>query len=860
MRPHSPTSTLAAWGWVLSALLSCAPPRPPPPPAPSPPPEPVEALPPRCVTVPDSPRVTVLSDVGRLEGTPTWDAVEGVALPSGRHVVALARAGDDRPAHVFEGAHFATKGDVGVVSRQESGAVFIPRQPAGPGAVLLVGEAARSLPFTVEDVAFSPKGDAVAAIDVRGVLRVVNVATGEVRAARQLQERAGRVRWGKVIAVGVSEFSHGSFDPSSLAPIVELQPGVLSPSGELLVALPIEPPALTVKSFVTGKTILTRTLKEAANAYEVKIRGGDRWVQYSERSGIALMDTVTKRVTTVPWLRLGEGDAESRSSSAPTADGRFFCQSMDSSDASYDLRARTQLHDRPGFGVRCGVEGDVAHVVRVPLRANEAILELPANGFGNWPDFVLSPDGSKAALFTTDPSLDGYQKHELTLLLVDIARARVLHRHVVGTVAEGGWTPTLKSEDERGAVATFFADLVDGPGSREVAVDWESGVASAAVKPTSENETVAQPVASSPARPPLLARRPRIRLAGHTMLVVGDVTEMVALAGAQAGTRRLLEADGCRLALSPKGGAAATHCEQSGKLTVTFLDGRKTGPRAAEWGRVTALAVADDGTIAHGSSGAIRVVATDGTVNELVGSEHDGGAYGSLSFSPDGKRLASYHLGKRRLVVWDRQRGERLWSKSLDIYSPPQLRFSDDSTTLAVDSGSRLGAEWAYAADDGKAVDEDALTVWGNHHRVELRSLLHFGSARPIESLELNTRHGRIAGGTVIGDRLVLATRGVALVYALDDGRAIATLAPLHDGGLLALFEDGRVDGLGLDGLGVDGLGLDGLGTPVAHPELLCLDGTSVVEPSACDAARDPGALIRLLDPDAKACRAVESQ
>jgi WD40 repeat protein len=750
----------------------------------------------------------VLAVGEKLASADRWDLWRGTLWPSGVPAVGLYLRAEARMDRVLP-AH---------------GVVVSPK-----GAVLTLGEAPYLFPgarrdpvpltVPVDGASFSPDGASIFAVG-GGARVLLDAADGKVLRRRELDEpgSAAVVAWrGDTLLVG-EEGDYQVVRAGDLGTVIEHATGPLSPTGEWIVqaAAPPDwastsPPgeALRVLDTRTG-AVLHRERGEPPGfsrwgGREVHWSPDGRRLSWFSRA-LHVLDVGRRRTTVVPSVSLGEGDAESAFVAGPTPDGARVCFAQDSKDATYDVARRAVLRDRPGRAFRCLVADGTGYVVEIPLLPHEQVVDLPAEGFGTWPDFVFSRDRTLAAVLVTDARIPDADARPLSLLVIDVGARELTRRVPLGVIAPGGGRPRL--------VAVEGADAVDVELTSE---DPQGGAWRVALATGARSRVPTEPppiAAPAPADPPFAVTHARVEVRGAGVLWNGP-EGVVAYRLDRRSEPVRWPAGNCEHQISPRGRWLFRLCASGGHRgfeggEVASLLGDPPRPVPPQIG-LESFAVADDGGTVMAIGWSALEISVQGVSRRIV-PRHGDGSFSSVAWSPDGTLVAAWHPGARTTYLLERGRDTPRWSRpALEDFQVSALRFSDDGKLVI------LGPQRALSSADGS----DAVVP-----------------APPAAAVREPLDRDRKDGGELLAGGSVVATAssdGLVRLHEVASGATIATLIPLKQGSAVAIFADGRVDWLG---------------ETVAAPDVLCLRGTTVVPADRCAPLLDREALARTAGPD----------
>lgn len=691
-------------------------------------------------------RLAVFSAASEAASTPRWALWLGARWPEGERVIGFFSRSERRFERLSPGSNAAASAG-GAVLTIDTRPLLFPASGAAPIA----------LPRFVTSAAFSPDGARILAAESQAWV-LLDAADGRqiAREGASTTPVVDSVQWGReALFVGYPGYQY-LLRAADLKTLLDGLSGPLSPDGSRVIDVshdvPDTPPAkrtaFRVYDTRTGKELHVvrgdRPSSDRSDTAEIHWSADGRRIWWLA-GALRVLDTATKRVTSIAPPALGEPDGESKLAAAPTADGSRACFALRTRDASYDLARRAWLRDQPDRAVRCAIEGHEAVVVEVPLAAGEEVEDLPAGGFGSWFDVVLSKDRARAAALVAPKRVGSGEARPMSLVILDVAGRRVAHRVPLGEA----WGAALERSPDGAAVDV---DVSPTKGDHERRrVSFESGAVSHA--------TSAAPPAAPPP-PPFLARRMSAQIAGATVLWSGpDRTFAHRLDGEES---RAWAGAPCASALSPSGWVVLRVCE--GAAEIASLRGGPSKPSGAR--RADAIAVSDDGRAALGRGGDVVI---EGGASPRFALEKASGSFTKLRFSRDGRHLVAWHEGGRTLHLLDVRAPAPRWSRALTGRRVRDLRFSEDGADVIVD-----GVE-AFPIDGAPP------------HTVE--------SPAP-EALELGLGElpVRLAGSALVAKA---TEEGAVRLHDASSRALVATLVPVASGRVIALFADGRVDWLG---------------------------------------------------------------
>jgi hypothetical protein len=474
-----------------------------------PPPRPV----PPDLSIPE--RMAVIAADEKRVPAGRWDLWRGTLWPSGVSAYGFYLRPSARMEHVLpaDGAIVSPQG--GVLTFGDAPYLF----PAAKGEPV-------PLLVPIQDASFSPDGASIFASG-DGAWMVLDAADGKVLRRRELDEPASAtaLEWrGDRLLVG-EEGAYQVVGADDLSTVISRATGPLDPTATRIVDM--AEPRYDEKPSPSGEALRILDMRTGAVIHQQRgeppgySRTGHRQVAWSPdgrrlswyAGSLHLLDVERKRTVVVPNLPLGEANAESNYTATPTADGTRVCFAMDGYDASYDVARRSRLRDRPGLAFRCAVADGFGHVVEIPLRPHEAVVDLPAEGFGNWPDIALSRDRTRAAALVTDPRIPWDGAHPLSLLVVEVAKRRLVHRVEIGTIPPGGWRSRLTAAEDANAVDVEIDSA--SPDHERWRVDFETGARTPA--PPEQ----APPAPEVPASPLFAAKGARVEVRSGRVIWTG---------------------------------------------------------------------------------------------------------------------------------------------------------------------------------------------------------------------------------------------------------------------------------------------------------------------------------------------------
>lgn len=775
-------------------------------------------------------RQRVFQSTGQILQTPHWQLHRGYRWPGRARVVAFISMDQGRIEHLVPGDSPLSSpgGTLLVLGRQ----AFVALGDGPP----------KGLDTGLSSATFSPDERRVFGIHGDDVM-VIDTTSRAILARRTMQREAELevVSWkGDQILLQNHDGAYAVVRASDLHLTVPTFYGAMSPSGARVAAIEddqADPPMakLQVVDGTTGTVLYRRTIDSPGYTRAGRalfFTSDDKRLVWQGRGALMLLDLATKRIRKAPYLELGEADAESDFLGAPSADGRHVCFAMDTEDRTYDLRARRAREDRPGRAVRCLIDEHlVAHVVQVPLKAHEIVLDFPGMSFGNHPDFALSADGRLAGVLVTDGRIDPMAQRPLALLVVEVGRPKIRHRVDLGHMDAGGGAPHLQLTEDGRTVDMSYQSWHDYAWR----VDLETGE-----KTRPPPKAPAPQPSAQAAFPPVprfeVDHAARAMVRGATVLWQGrELTHAWRLD--EEGRQILAPRKDCTARLSPRGERVLRHCVDQSKAELLFLDGGppKTVP---EMGLADCFAAADDGAVAWATESTLHVMA-DGARMAIELVQASGPCTG-LAWAPDGQSVAAWQAGAHTLFLVDRGDDTPRWTRRLDpVVGEPRMRFTADGRYVLLGQGSwrkMLGVLNVQDGSDSPFDRADAVRSTKNSDgSLELGGLVPYGNSKlsPV-TLQQPLGHRWPSDGSIAaaGQIVITAHEGVVRLHRIEPGEPIATLLPLLEGGAVVLFEDGRIDWLG---------------KPAAPVDLICLRGERVVPPHVCSSSTDRGALARTL-------------
>ncbi len=500
--------------------------------------------------------------------------------------------------------------------------------------------------------------------------------------------------------------------------------------------------------------------------------------------GIHFLEIATgrHRKVTVPGGTMGYLDF------GITDDGRHACLLVAHNHVTFDLSQGRALTSGPGRYVDCSMGGGRARLVDVPLRPTETISrQSHMDASFDWNDDRVA----FAVWDQADPDAVG-------VLIVDAKTSRVEHRlrfaadpggALIFPRIDDAFTLAYTNAGEEVSLRVSFAD-----GSHRPIDPKEVGF----LKPPSPPSTGIGYAESSVAGS-------TVRLAGETKSYVFRLEDF---------GKDLLSLDACEGVLS-QGGRSLLCRPNEGPWVVHRLDDgkrfRHEPPKMK--GLYVGAAVADDGMVAafdahqvavsHGT-GWRRHKTPDDVVHQVV-------------WARDSRALLI--RGTESLLRWSRD------ESAPTKLGPPPTTCGDIEVGRY---GDFFRCKKTVFDVEGKPKDEPPiLRLSGDSENLAIQST---PAADPV-FIDADPGTGR---WSYVGEHgLIRAHRGVVTLYDPKTTAKVLTFVGT-DGGVIALFEDGRVDVVGQGALDA--------------PGLVCLRGTEVAPWSSCaERWHDPQAVVRHL-------------
>ncbi|MCA9618183.1 MAG: hypothetical protein KC731_04160 [Myxococcales bacterium] len=481
-----------------------------------------------------------------------------------------------------------------------------------------------------------------------------------------------------------------------------------------------------------------------------------------------------------------------------TADRSRACLLLSHDNLTVDVRSGRAISSHQRRYVDCELAGGSAFVLDVPLGPTEQVEAQTLRDMS----FLLSPHGEQAAFAVSDSA----DSEAITVVLVDARSSRVRQRL------------RLAAQRSHGAVLTYaragtFDVAYRSPQGEDVTTRITFADGSQKVVKQTQEEVV-DPGAGQDEGPESLGIEPRaVEVAGSTVLFTTHRTHAFRLER----PREALALEGCAGQLSLDGSHVL--CERGETMAVHRLeDGKRTEHARPAWA-------------GYGPSYQKAAVSGEGRV-ALAKDNH-------LAFS-DGSRWLERELageGAVEEIAWTRDdRAVLLRGGSTLFYFPVaderprwQRTFQDRDILEVAPRGGFVRIGRAVFDAEGEQVTKPLPTF-------ALPSLRQDPLELPPEEPAFATTWPRRRGfwSVTSGRDILIAKDGVVTVHDGRRGATIATLLPTARGAL-AVFADGRVDGLGDGALEVSGL--------------ICLRGTEASRWATCASAlHDPGALRRHFD------------